>query len=119
MCFSKRENKILFTYKIYFSSIEKKNYLRLISTREFRKRFGVAVDSLYDMSNTILFINEIPYLQITFHDKLVNNNIAYEVIKFYLDNDFGKFQSIIYARDQKYWTCYFKITKRELLLELI
>jgi hypothetical protein len=110
---------ILFTYKIYFSSIEKTHYLRLISTREFRKRFGVAVDSLYDMSNTILFINEVPLLRVSFHDKLVNNNIAYEVIKFYLSNEFGEFQSITYSNIQKYWTCYFKIIKRELLLELM
>lgn len=109
----------MFTYKIYFSSIEKNHYLRLIPSQEFRKRFGVAVDSLFDMGNTIIFLGNSPVLRITFYDKLINNNIAYEVIKFYLDNKFSKYISILYYKSQNYWTCHLEITKKELLLELI
>lgn len=109
----------MFTYKIYFSSIEKSNYLQLIPSREFRKRFGTATDSLFDMGNTIIFLKNVPMIRITFDDRLINNKIAYEVIKFYLDNKIGKYVSFLYYNPQKYWTCHLEIIKKELLLELI
>lgn len=109
----------MFTYKIYFSSIEKEHYLRLTPSQEFRKRFGTATNSLFDISNTIIVLRNIPMIRVTFDDRLINNRVAYEVIKFYIDSNIGKYISIKYNKSLNYWTCHFKIINKSLLLELL
>lgn len=110
----------MFTYKIYTSSIDKKPYLRLIPKDDvLLSRFGTQqIYAIYDIENTIIFINKTTYIEMSFYDHILNKKILYKVIKFYTNN-VGKYINFKYNKKDLYWRIRFKITNTSLLLELL
>lgn len=110
----------MFTYKLYISPIDKKPYLRLIPRDDIvLSKFGNRIYTLYDIDSTIIFINKIAHIEMSFYDHTLDKKILYKVIKFYIDNNIAKYINFKYNKKDLYWRIRFKITNTSLLLELL
>lgn len=116
-------NNVLFTY---FLKSEK--YIVITPTDEFYKKFGSEgiiknvsqIIDVYDHLLSPIFINKTSVtIECSFYDNLVYDDIAFDIIQFYINN-IGEYIDFEYTTDiYSYWTFSFKITNYQLLLELL
>lgn len=120
----------MFTYKLFLNDnnnvmfthfIRSEKYIVITPTDEFYKKFG-SEGIIKNVSQILspIFINKTSVtIECSIYDNLVYNDIAFDVIQFYINN-IGEYIDFEYTIDiYSYWTFSFKITNYQLLLELL